>query len=95
MNFQTTGNTKIRSLKCCVLFDPADGVIHHVHRVVTMEGAQETSESELEARTLHLAKRKGLDTGRLQVLHVDPAVLARGHHRVDPATRTLVPPEKA
>src|SRR5262249_55516551 len=39
VNFITTGKAQVRSVKCCVLFDPKDGAILHMHRVVTMEGA--------------------------------------------------------
>jgi hypothetical protein len=38
MQFKTTGTAKVRSVKCCVLFDGETGTIQHVHRVVTMEG---------------------------------------------------------
>jgi hypothetical protein len=91
MHFQTTGKAKVKTVRCCVLFDPADGNIHHVHRVVTMEGALDTSEKQMATRTLQLAKDKGLDTNRLQLLHVDPAALAtRGRYKVDLKTRSIV-----
>lgn len=91
MNFSTTGNAKMKSAQCCVLYNPSNGEIHHVHRVVTIEGAQETSKDELEARTLHLAKAHGIDTGQMKVLHVDPATLAApGRYKVDVKTYRLV-----
>ena len=90
MGLGTTGNVGVSSARCCVLFDPADGNIHHIHRVVTMRGAKETSEREMEARILHLAKERGLDTNRLQLLHVDPEAIAHGTgYAVDPKTRKL------
>jgi hypothetical protein len=91
MNFQTTRDSKIESARCCVLFDPKDGTIHHTHRVLTMQGAQGTSKQQMEARTLHHAKERGLDTKRLHILHVDPEALATpGHYSVNPKTRVLV-----
>jgi len=91
MNFNTTGSAKVKSVSCCLLFDPKDGNIQHVHRVVTMEGAPDTSKADLEAQTLKLAKDLGLDTGKLQVLHVEESALeGPGRYAVDPKARTLV-----
>ncbi|WP_156750863.1 hypothetical protein [Mycobacterium sp. 852013-50091_SCH5140682] len=89
MNFSSTGSQNVQSINCCLLFDP-QGAIHHVHRVVTMEGAPATSQAELEAQTLRVAQNLGLDTSRLQVLHVGPNEFSeRAHYSVDPAKRTL------
>jgi hypothetical protein len=78
MRFISTGETSIRSVKCCVLFDPADGAIHHVHHVVTIDGADEISDSALEKRTRGLAQELGIEVGRLELLHVDAANLKPG-----------------
>jgi hypothetical protein len=84
------GTVNIRSVRCCVLFDRKDGTIRHVNRVVTVEGADATSEKEMEARTLRLAGSLGLDTTQLQPLHVSPESLVAGKlYRVDVKTRTL------
>jgi len=91
MNFQTTGQGKVSSVSCCLLFDPKDGRICHVHRIVTMEGAPATPQAALESRTLQLAKELGLDTSRLRVLHVAEEALAEAaHYTVDPVSSTLV-----
>jgi hypothetical protein len=91
MNFHTTGSAKVKSMSCCVLFDPKDGNIQHVHRVVTMEGVPETFQADLEAQTVKPAKDLGLDTGNLQMLHVETTALAEpGRYSVDPKSRTLV-----
>jgi hypothetical protein len=91
MKFQTSGSAKVKAVSCCLLFDPKIGSIQHVHRVVTMEGAPDTSKADLEAQTLKLAKDLGLDTGKLQVLHVDESAIAEpAHYAVDPKSRTLV-----
>ena len=91
MNFHTTGSAKVKSISACLLFDPTDGTIQHLHRVVTIEGAPDTTKADLEAQTLKLAKDMGLDTARLHVLHVDEKALDEpAHYTVDPKARTLV-----
>lgn len=90
MNFSTTGSQNVKSVGSCVLFDPKTGAIHHVHHVVTMEGAAETSEAELEKETVGAARRLGLGTARLRVLHVaQDAFAERAHYSVDLRNRTL------
>ena len=91
MNFQTTGDTKVSSVACCLLFDPQDGKIRHVHRVVTMQGAPALSRSEIEARTLRLASKMGMDTASLRLLHVEEEALSeRARYTVDPVSHQLV-----
>ncbi len=96
MNFQSTGGSTVKSVRCCVLFDRDSGTIHHVHRIVTMAGASESSKKQTEQRALYLAKDRGLDTKRLRILHVDDGALApRTRYKVDPKTRTLVKEQPA
>jgi hypothetical protein len=91
MKIQSTNNVRIKATRCCVLFDPKDGAIRHVNQVTTLEGAAETSEQAMEARTLRLAGRLGLDTTGLQLIHVDPEALAPGlRYRVDTRSRRLI-----
>jgi hypothetical protein len=91
MQFLSTGRTKVRSVKCCILFDPADGAIRHVHRVVTMEGADEIAEHLIEKRTLQLAKELGVDVSGLDLLHVDAcSIEPHFQYAVDPKKRCLV-----
>ena len=95
MSFLSTGRTQIRSVKCCVLFDPSDGVIHHVHRVVTMEGADETPEQLIEERTFQLAKELGVEVAQLQLLHVDEhSIEPNKQYVVDLSKRCLVVAER-
>ena len=90
MNFTTTGRSQVRSVKCCVLFDPADGKIVHTHRVVTMEGAEETPARLLEERVRHLAKGFGLNLASLELMHVDAGHLQPGvTYRVDKDKRLV------
>jgi len=91
MKFTSTGKSQVHSEKCCVLFDPADGTIRHLHRVVTMEGAEETPENVIEKRTHHLAKEFGLDVAKLHALHVDArSIEPNMNYVVDTAKRCLV-----
>jgi len=90
MNFQSGGNAKVKSIRCCVLFDPRNGEIRHVNRVITIEGAAETSEKEMAERTLRLADSLGLETKRLQLIHVNHEALVQGHrYKVHTKTRKL------
>jgi hypothetical protein len=91
MQFKTTGTAKVRSVKCCVLFDGETGTIQHVHRVVTMEGVTEKSDAEIEARASKLAKDHGIKTTKVQIAHVDAEAFAvRARYKVNPKTRTLI-----
>jgi hypothetical protein len=55
-----------------------------------MEGAAATSEKEMEQRTLRLAASLGLDTKKLQPLHVNHEAFIPGrHYKVHTKTRSL------
>jgi hypothetical protein len=83
-----------------VLFDPESGAVHHIHQVISLEGADQPSGEELEraAREHALEKAKrypGLDLPpppkRLEAMHIDPSDL--NHHgslRVDVKAHKLV-----
>jgi hypothetical protein len=109
---KTAGSTEyaVRSVKACVVFDSASGEIQHTHQVVTIEGAEETSDDEVTRRALSLARERlesGIPLpgeqavraveGELEALQVDPSQLDVARpQRVDLATRSLVPtPEPA
>ena len=95
MNFVATGRSQVRSVKCCVLFDPKDGAILHTHRVVTMEGAAETPDHLVEERTRQLARGLGLDVASLELLHVDAHTIQPGvRYTVDRANRCLIAGER-
>jgi hypothetical protein len=99
----------VRSVKACVVFDTASGEIQHVHQVVTMEGAEETSDDEVKRRALLFARQR-LESGtalpgeqavravqgELEAVEVDPSQLEVARpQRVDPGTRSLVPVDGA
>ena len=99
---------QVQSVQACVVFDTASGEIHHVHQVVTIEGAEPTSDDEVKQRALSFARQRlesgtplpGEQTvrnveGELEALQVDPSLVDRIRpQRVDPKTRTLVPIEQ-
>jgi hypothetical protein len=60
------------SAKLCVAYDRKDGRIVHIHQVVTFPGGAKLSESQVKARTLEIAAKRGLDTSKLGTLHVLP-----------------------
>ena len=91
MQFKTTGTAKVLSVKCCVLFDSETGAIQHVHRVVTMEGVAEKSDSEIEMRALKLAKDHGIIMKKVQVAHVNSKAFAtRARYKIDTKTKALM-----
>ena len=91
MNFVSTRKEQIQSVKCCVLFNPKDGSIQHVHRVVTLVGAEETPDAVIERRTLQLAREMGLQATEAQLLHVDEKTIQTDrHYVVDVQKRVLV-----
>jgi len=78
-------------VKTFAVYD-ADGAIVHVHSVVTVEGAQETSDAEAEQAALRNAEARGLDTSGLKTLAIDAQEVESGiRYRVDPASRSLRP----
>lgn len=99
---------EVRSVQACVVFDTASGEIHHVHQVVTMEGAEATSDNEVKQRALSFARQRlesgtplpGEQTvrtveGELEAIQVEPSLVDRIRpQRVDPRSRTLVPIEQ-
>ncbi len=72
---QTPDAPRVQSVQTCVVFDPTDGTIQHIHDVVTLEGAEAVSNYEVEQRALTLAADRGLDSSTLKTIHVDPEEL--------------------
>jgi hypothetical protein len=84
MNFTTTGRSQVRSVKCCVLFDPRDGAILHTHRVVTMDGAAETSDQLVDV--LHV-NAKAIEPGLTYTVDRGKRRLIAGERIGQPASR--------
>lgn len=91
MEFTNTDKGQIRSEIACLLYDPDNGSILHVHRVVTIKGAEEWPAAAIEERARKLAKGFGLEAERLKSLIVDGKKLASDKdYRVDPKKQRLV-----
>jgi hypothetical protein len=68
----------------CVLFDPSDGRVVHVHGMTSLNGTRRLGEDELEQKAFENAKRLGHSTAGLKALHVPPSALRqRGLLRVE------------
>ncbi|WP_020062906.1 hypothetical protein [Bacillus sp. 123MFChir2] len=90
MFLSTDKNSRVISEKCCVVFDPSDGAIHHIHSVVNMEGAEEP-EHTIKQRTLELAKEFGVAVEQMQILHVEPSSFEHNKlYAVDVSKRCLM-----
>jgi hypothetical protein len=89
-NFQSTGNSKVKSVKSCILYDPANGEIQHVHRIVTMENAYEATTKDLEERTLELSSKHGINNSSMRLLHIDEKMIESGKkYKVDVGNQRL------
>jgi hypothetical protein len=61
----------------CVLFDPKDGRIAHVHGITVLHSRGGITESELEARARKLAEDFGKSVTGLKALHVPMVVFSQ------------------
>lgn len=66
------------SSKVCVLYDPEDGRVVHVHGVTTIQGGKEISDVELERRTIAHAKSLGHRIHGLRSLRVPISAIRQG-----------------
>jgi len=64
--------------KVCVLFDPTNGRVVHVHGVTVLEGGRSVSEAEIEKRALEHAATAGHSASALKPLHVSVAAIRQG-----------------
>jgi flavin-binding protein dodecin len=82
----------VQSIKACVVYDSANGRIHHVHRVLTLVGGREPSEDEIAADALRaMGSLPEPPTRVLEVLHVHHSAVESGkRYRVDLTTKALV-----
>jgi hypothetical protein len=62
-----------------------------VHRIVTVEGADETPEERVEERTLELAADLGIDRATVRTLRIDDSALELGvRYAVDIARGSII-----
>lgn len=82
------------SSKVCVLYDPKDGRVVHVHGVTTIQGGKQVSDVELEQRTIAHAKSLGHPVHGLRSLRVPISAIRQGGGlKVNAEGTGLVPPE--
>ena len=64
--------------KVCILYDPRDGHVVHVHGVTVLHGGKQVTEAELVQRATNHARAQGHSIERLKPLHV-PLSAIRSH----------------
>ncbi|MBD0331723.1 MAG: hypothetical protein ICV66_03635 [Chitinophagaceae bacterium] len=94
MNQITTGGSIIpESIDTYVLYDDV-GTIHHIHKVITLKGAERLSEYDLEARTASLAQTRKKLPPNLKWLQVrNDALEPNNKYAVDLKTLSLIKKE--
>lgn len=85
------GTVGVKSVKVCVAYDPENGRVHRIHRVITLDGGKEPSDREIEAHVLGSLAKHGLKAEDLRVLHVaHDAVKPRTLYTVDTSSKSLL-----
>src|SRR6516225_7955489 len=78
--------------KVCILYDPDNGRVVHVHGVTIVNGAKKVSNAGLEQRAMKHAKTFGRSVERLKTLHLPfSALRALGAFKVNSEGTGLVP----
>jgi hypothetical protein len=78
------------SVRCCVLYDPADGRVVHYHEVVDFPGCHKATDTEVESKTFRMAAKAGHNASNLKSLHLPGAFPNDKAYSVDPSSRQLV-----
>ena len=93
MTMNSAGSTApVQSTKACVVYDSESGKIYHRHKVLTLVGGREPTESEMAEHALQaLRNRRNPPVGKFSVLHVAPDSLeTRQKCRVDVSNKNLI-----
>ena len=78
------------AVRLCVLFDPKDGRVVHVHGVAPLPGGGKVTDAELEKRARSRANALGHNDLGLKALYTLPSAVFKGSHfRVNPETSQL------
>jgi hypothetical protein len=90
---QTTGGTlNVQAHRVCVIYDPANGRVLHIHHDIALPGGRPAGENEIEAAALGQLRKRGRLTDQLRVLHVKPEELRPDvRYSVDLIEKSLVP----
>jgi hypothetical protein len=92
MGFQSSDQRfEPESVQSRVLYDNETGEIVYAHQVVTMRGAAQTSDEDVDARIRELAAEFGIEAGGVELLRVDADEIDPGaQYRVDTTAGKLV-----
>jgi hypothetical protein len=82
---------KLESIYGIALYDPKDGKIVYMHRILNMEGASPLEPEKIERELLEFAKKElNYDITKLNVLHDPNIQKISGQYQVDVIKKTLV-----
>jgi hypothetical protein len=90
MNFGSTNYEKVKSTKCCVVYEKTTGEIRLVYEEVTLEGGAETAEDEFRRSVQALSHERGLDLDTHYLLLRNELLEPGVAYRVDVAKNSLV-----
>jgi hypothetical protein len=87
----TAIGTRVEAQAACVLYDPDNGEVRHLHVVTTLAGGKRYDQDEVAAEALRYVARHAPHAVGLPVLAIEPAELRHGHKiHVDVAAQKLV-----
>jgi hypothetical protein len=74
---------KTKSIRSVALYDPTDGIIHHMHHVMTMEGCEARKMTDIEKDAVQFAKKLGHSVEKLKVLDAPDTINPFAKYRID------------
>jgi hypothetical protein len=84
MYFSQVGSVpRVKSIRGVALNDPKDGIIHHMHHVMTMEGCEPRDSTLIEKDAITFAIKLGHRTEHLKVLHTPDSINPFAKYCVD------------
>jgi hypothetical protein len=82
---------KLGSVHAIALYDPADGKIIHMHRILNMEGATPVDTQEAEKKVLEFVRTElKRDTTKLNVIHDPNLKDISAHYNVNAKEKNLL-----
>jgi hypothetical protein len=89
MKEATMQTTSIGVTQVCVIYDPSDGKIIHIHSETFAPGMEQHSEDEMENRARHHAHKAKRTVTDAKALHLHDPRFEGWPKRVDPKTQKL------
>lgn len=81
---------KPSSVRTCVIYEPQNGHIIHIHKEITMPGGLERTDAEIEARVRRFAAVSGRNIEKLRTAFVKDTRSREQHYKIDCATLDFV-----